>query len=105
MQDILDLQGASGGSYRFRRIDDPAQLPATSGNFVHVRWSGEVAQVVYCGSVNTLTSAADRWSETVGVYGAVGLYIRLNVARRGRDEEHADLVEKHRPSLGEVVEA
>ena len=104
MQEILDLQGASGDSYRFRRIANPGQLPATSGNFVHVRWSGNAAQIVYCGAVNTLTSAADRWAEAVGAHGAAGLYVRLNVARRGRDEEHADLVAKHRPLMGEFVE-
>ena len=104
MQEILDLQGASGSHYRFRLIPDPAQLPATSGNFVHVRWSGASAQVVYCGAVSALTSAADRWSETRSAHDAAGLYVRLNVARKERDEAHADLVAKYRPAMGEYVE-
>lgn len=105
MQEILDLQGASGSHYRFRLIADPAQLPATSGNFVHVRWSGGGAQVVYCGAVSALTAAADRWNETLSAHDAAGLYVRLNVARKERDEEHADLVAKHQPPMGEFVEA
>ena len=105
MQGILDLNGASGATYRFRLIADPGELPATSGNFVYVRWRGAAPQVFCCGAVSTLSSAAERWDEAVRAYGAAGLYIRLNVARAVRDEEHADLVAKHQPPMGAIVEA
>lgn len=104
MQEHLDLQGASGATYRFRLIADPDQLPATSGNFVYVRWRGATPQVFCCGAVNSLTAAVRSWDEAVRAYGASGLYVRLNVARSARDEEHADLVEKYRPPMPSPVE-
>lgn len=105
MQEILDLQGASGETYRFRLIADAAQLPATSGNFVYVRWRGTTPQVFCCGAVNRLSAAAGRWDEAVRAHGATGLYIRLNVARALRNEEHADLIAKHRPPMGDIIDA
>uniref|UniRef100_B0T9E2 Uncharacterized protein n=1 Tax=Caulobacter sp. (strain K31) TaxID=366602 RepID=B0T9E2_CAUSK len=99
VKEHLDLQGASGATYRFRLIADPGQLPATSGNFVYVRWRGSVPQVFCCGAVNSLTSATRLWDVAVRTHGAEGLYVRLNVARAQRDEEHADLIEKIRPPM------
>ncbi len=99
MKEHLDLQGASGATYRFRLILDPGQLPATSGNFVYVRWRGVTPQVAFCGAVNSLGSANRFWDQAVRAHGVEGLYVRLNVARSKRDEEHADLVEKLRPPM------
>ena len=104
MQDLLDLLGASGATYRFRLIADPAELPATSGNFVYVRWRGTSAQVFCCGAINSLGGASRRWDEAVRAHGATGLYVRLNVARAVRDQEHADLVGKHRPPMAVLDE-
>lgn len=105
MQDHLDLKGASGATYRFRLVAEPGQLPATSGNFVYVRWRGTAPQVFCCGAVNSLTSASQDWDEAVRAHGASGLYVRLNVARASRDEEHADLVAKYQPVMAARVEA
>ncbi len=105
VKEHLDLQGASGATYRFRLIGDPDELPATSGNFAYVRWRGPTPQVACCGAVNSLTSANRLWDEAVRVHGAQGLYIRLNVARALREEEHADLVEKLRPPMAAHSEA
>ena len=81
MQDLLDLTGASGADYRFRRVEDPARLPTTAGNFLYVRWRGSTPQVLCCGAVNSLVEASDRWDFAVRSHGAQGLYVRLNVAR------------------------
>ena len=105
MQDHLDLQGASGASYRFRLIAGPDQLPATSGNFVYVRWLGATPQVFCCGVIDSLSAAFGSWDEAIRTYGALSVYIRLNVARARRDEEHADLVEKYRPPMSTHAEA
>ena len=105
VQEHLDLKGASGATYRFRLIAEPGQLPATSGNFVYVRWRGATPQVFCLGAVNSLGSASRDWDEAVRVHGASGLYVRLNVARSVRDAEHADLVEKHRPPMDSQPEA
>jgi hypothetical protein len=105
VQDHLDLRGASGAIYRFRLITDPGQLPATSGNFVYVRWRGAAPQVFCCGSADSLGSASRHWEEAVRAFGATGLYVRLNVARTARDEEHADLVETYRPPMVSCIGA
>lgn len=105
MQDHLDLQGASGATYRFRLIAGPDQLPATSGNFVYVRWLDMEPQVLCCGVVDSLSAAFGSWDEAVRTYGALCVYVRLNVARARRDEVHADLVEKYRPLMSTHAEA
>jgi uncharacterized protein YecE (DUF72 family) len=105
VQDFLDLKGASGVVYRFRLIVDPAQLPTTSGNFAYVRWRGASPQIFALGAVNSLSTASRSWDEAVRAYGASGLYVRLNVARSARDEEHADLIAKHSPPMPTYVEA
>jgi len=105
VQDLLDLQGASGATYRFRLIADPGELPATSGNYIYVRWRGSAPQVLACGAANSLGAATRRWDEAVRAHGAAGLYIRLNVARAARDQEHADLVAKYRPPMTPLDEA
>lgn len=105
MQDHLDLQGASGATYRFRLIAGPDQLPATSGNFVYVRWLDTEPQVLCCGVIDSLSAAFGSWDEAVRTYGPSSAYIRLNVARARRDEEHADLVENYRPPMSVCAEA
>jgi uncharacterized protein YecE (DUF72 family) len=104
VQEYLDLQGASGATFRFRLIADPDQLPATSGNFVYVRWRGATPQVFCCGAVDSLSAALQSWDEAVRTYGASDVYVRLNVARSVRDEQLADLVEKYRPPMASHVE-
>jgi uncharacterized protein YecE (DUF72 family) len=105
VQDHLDLQGASGATYRFRLIAGPDQLPATSGNFVYVRWHGAAPQVFCCGAVDSLSATFGSWDEAVRTYGALCVYVRLNVARSVRDEEYSDLVEKYRPPMSTHAEA
>ena len=99
MQDLLDLTGASGADYRFRRVEDPARLPTTAGNFLYVRWRGSTPQVLCCGAVNSLVEASDRWDFAVRSHGAQGLYVRLNVARSKRREEHLDIVTRLQPPM------
>ena len=99
VQDLLDLTGASGATYRFRLVEDPGQLPSAAGNFAYVRWRGTAAQVMCCSAVNSLVEASDAWDFAVRSHGVEGLYIRLNVARATRGEEHRDLVARLRPPM------
>ncbi len=99
MRELLDLTGASGAAYRFRLVEDPAQLPATPGNFVYVRWRGSAAQVMCCAAADSLVEASHQWDAAVRSHGVQGLYIRLNVARSKRAEEHHDLNTRLRPPL------
>lgn len=99
MQDHLDLTGASGATYRFRLVEDPAQLPATAGNFVYVRWRGATPQVLCCSAVNSLVQATADWDLAVRSHAVQALYVRLNVARATRGEERRDLVARLRPVM------
>jgi len=95
----LDLPGASGATYRFKLVEDPAGLPSAAGNFAYVRWRGSAPQVMGCGAVNSLLDATRDWDLAVRAHGAEGLYVRLNVARSTRGQEHQDLFDKLRPPM------
>lgn len=99
VKDHLDLSGASGAIYRFRLVEDPAELPSAAGNFVYLRWRGASPQVISCGAVNSLASASGQWDAAVRSHGVQALYIRLNVARSTRQEEHLDLIKRWRPAI------
>lgn len=96
MSDIIDLRGASGAAYRFRRVD-PAALPATAGNFVYAREEAGELAVLCCGTALSLTSAGDLRRDVVERHGEADLFIRLNVARAVRRGEHEDIVERIQP--------
>ncbi len=96
---LIDLTGASGVVYRFERIDDLEQLPAIAGNFVYVRGEGRAATVICAGVDETLRRAGERLAEARLRHGAEGVYIRRNVSRRTRAQEHADIVGRHQPVM------
>ena len=91
MGDFLDVQGASGTPYRFRRAT-PAELPATAGNLLVAAGNGARPKVVFCGSSRSLAKAAPRIAETLKASKNAQLFVRLNVARAVREAEHADIV-------------
>lgn len=100
MQDFIDLRGASGASYRFRRRPEGASHLPTAGNYVLVQEAGETFKVLTVGTSIDLSLVrppgpvrADRK--------ATHLFTRLNVARAVRTFEHEDIVAGYRPK--EVV--
>jgi hypothetical protein len=96
VSDILDIVGASGTPYRFRRanLDD---LPATAGNVVVVTGGPSKPRIHLCGAARSLMRAAPTLKEALaGVRGA-RVFIRLNVARAAREAEHADIVAAVQP--------
>ena len=97
MSALLDLAGASGAVYRFRRHEAPGALPAIAGNFVAVE--SQTGKVVCCGAVDSLAFARDPWDTAVARHGADRLYVRYNVARTTREAEHADLVTALKPPM------
>jgi hypothetical protein len=99
MQSFIDLEGASGATYRFHRIDDVASLPAIAGNFAYVQGDGPKPVVVGCGTDDTLLKATARGPAAQQVHRATAIYVRRNVSRRVRAHEHDDIVKKHRPAL------
>jgi hypothetical protein len=91
MTDFVELQGASGAHYRFRRAE-PSELPAMAGNAVVATGAAARPKVLFCGSARSLAQAASTLRETLSAHKGARLYVRLNVARTTRDAEHADLV-------------
>ena len=91
MTEFVDLQGASGARYRFRRADLTA-LPAMAGNLVVGSGGPGRLKVQFCGATRSLAHAAPAISQILAGRRGARLYIRLNVARTTREAEHADLV-------------
>lgn len=99
MKDIIDIAGASGALYRFRRHADGAELPATAGNFLYVRRTRQGFDLVCCGESSTLSRASGLWRQAQTDHKATHLFLRLNVASATRRAEHADIVALHQPPL------
>lgn len=106
MRDQIDLKGASERAYRFMLVKDGRPLSPMGGNFAYVMEEGEGHQVVLVGhGQNLLNDARLRWDETVLMYGAPHLFMRLNISEGARLREHADILELAAPpmNVGEVV--
>lgn len=100
MQDFIDLLGASGASYRFRRRPvGGAHLP-TAGNYALVQEAGSGIKVLTVGTSIDLSLTQPPGPPRSGRK-ATHLFTRLNVARAVREAEHADLAAHYR--LAEAV--
>jgi hypothetical protein len=86
--DFVDLQGASGQTYRFRQWPPGGHHQPIAGNYALVRTRAVVGLGV-----------ADNLAEVCGHVGAlpqgVAIYTRLNVSRARREAEHLDLAAAH----------
>ncbi|MBO6714486.1 hypothetical protein [Parvibaculum sp.] len=91
MSDFVDVSGASGAQYRFRRAA-PAELPPTAGNLLVATGPTARLKVLLCGSVVSLAQAAPTAEEVLKANRNARLYVRLNVARTTREAEHQDIV-------------
>jgi len=91
MSDFVDVPGASGAHYRFRRAA-PAELPPTAGNLLVATGQTGRLKVLFCGAARSLSRAAPVVSETLKANRSAKLFVRLNVARTTREAEHADIV-------------
>lgn len=95
MSDFLDVPGASGAVYRFRRAQ-VTQLPATAGNLLVVTAAKGRRHYHVCAAVQSLGLAAALPPVAERPRGAQ-VFIRLNVARTVRQAEHADIVAAVQP--------
>lgn len=91
MNDFIDLRGASGSVYRFRRAANPDQLPAEGGNFAYVKYVDGKPEVIHLSAGETLHQAREGWSEAVATRGAEAIFFRLNISSQQRLAEHDDL--------------
>lgn len=88
--DFIDVIGASGSAYRFRRWPGPGRHPPIAGNYLLARNRGR--EIVAVGAVEDLSRAPELLGERLK--GAT-LFTRLNIARRVREAEHLDLAAAH----------
>lgn len=90
MSEFLDVPGASGAQYRFRRTD-VRSLPATAGNILVVKPLKAGPTLVLCAAADSLASARPAAEAALKAHRSAAVYVRLNVARRTREAEQADI--------------
>lgn len=95
MKEFVDLSGASGASYRFRRIADGEPHQRIAGNYALLKAHRGSFQVRFVGATNDLSQARTKCPPEL-LKGA-HLYTRLNVSRAAREAEHQDLLAKYGP--------
>jgi len=96
--DFLDIPGASGAHYRYRR-STVAELPATAGNLVAVVGASSKRRYLLCAAARSLNQARPTLEAVLRDNPAAKVFIRLNVARAAREAEHADVVASTTPEL------
>lgn len=96
MQDFIDLHGASGAAYRFRRLAEGASHQPIAGNYAFVKETANGYSVVRVGMTTDLSKAREECPASQR-RGAGHLFTRLNVARLTREAEHADLAAAYPP--------
>ena len=96
---FIDIESASGSVYRFRRINDPVGLRATSRNFLFLKTANDGAEVVSVGTAGNLIRAGEVWRPVVEEHDANAIFVRLNVSLRVWASEHDDIVEGQRPAM------
>ena len=93
MRPFLDLQGASGATYRFRFWPEDQLQPPIAGNYAFVRETAEPTVMVV--GVTTDLSKARASLPRRGRGAPIGVYVRLNVSRTAREAEHEDIAAAH----------
>ena len=95
MEEIIEIEGASGRFYRFIR-GSSLSTPSDAGNFVFV--TKETPSSIVCsGTTADLSLAAKFWNEVSAP--ETRFYIRRNVTKTMRQAEHDDICLKHSPEM------
>ncbi|HEX7946327.1 MAG TPA: hypothetical protein VF495_16790 [Phenylobacterium sp.] len=89
MKDFVELTGASGATYRFRRVAAGETLQRIAGNYAVLKARAGGFSVRFVGATNDLSQVRAECPPEV-MKGA-HLYVRLNVPRAPREAELADL--------------
>jgi hypothetical protein len=89
---FIDLIGASGAAYRFRKAE--GGLSPIGGNFVYVRDVDGMPRVVCCGKARSIGWVLTKrtWFDDENGEPGDQLYVRLNATGTIRRSEHEDLV-------------
>jgi hypothetical protein len=88
--DFVDLEGASGRAYRFRRWPDGGHHPPIAGNYAVL--SRKDRLIVELGCSDNLAEAR---AELSRLPAGLEAFTRLNISRTQREAEHADLAAAH----------
>jgi hypothetical protein len=88
--EFIDVRGASGSTYRFRRWPERGSHQPMAGNYVLVTRSPR--KLVAVGVLEDLSQAPVVLGERLK---GCDLYTRLNIARRLREAEHEDMAREH----------
>ncbi len=91
MRAFVDLQGASGVSYRFRLAPDGVVSSPMAGNYACLREEQEGFTVLSVEATNDLSAATADWRRVVAKHPATHLYTRLNVSVSVRESEQRDI--------------
>ena len=100
MPAFLDLNGASGATYRFRLAQDGYVRMAMAGNYVCVRAEGSGFTVLSVAATNDPYTTERAWKHAAARRGATHLYTRLNVSASVREAEQRDVAAYYRPRSG-----
>jgi hypothetical protein len=97
--EFIDIRGASGTAYRFRRWPQTGLVPPIAGNFALVARRGE--RLLALGMLDDLSRAP----AAIGAREAgTEVYTRYNIPRRCREAEHADMLAEHADLEGSAIE-
>jgi hypothetical protein len=96
--EFLDVTGASGRAYRFRSVS-LEHLPATAGNLILTTGAQPRLGYRLCAAARSLNRAVPAVREALAGASGARLFIRLNVSRAAREDEHADIVAALSPEL------
>jgi len=98
--DFIDIRGASGTTYRFRRWPTSGAHPPIAGNFVLV--AAGTRALIDLGTLDDLSRAP---AVLEGPATGAELFTRFNISRRDREAEHADLAQAHpQPGLATLTD-
>lgn len=97
MQDFLDLQSASGATYRFRLWPPGAPHSPVAGNYVVVKPTASGFKVLVAGVCRDLSQARASLTGSARRKDAF-LYTRLNISRAVRTAEHEEIVAQYKPA-------
>jgi hypothetical protein len=102
MKTFIDLEGASGATYRFRLWEAGAPHQPIAGNYVCVRADKGGYAIVGIGETLDLSRLREKLPKRVRET-STHVYTRLNVARANREAEHADLMARHGTARGRAA--
>lgn len=95
---FLDLEGASGRTYRFKVWQPEEPHHPMAGNYAFVADGDGDVRVLGIGATTNLSRAREPLTQVKRLAGSA-VYTRLNVPRGTREAEHLDLVARYKPGF------